>query len=271
MKTIGIADFEKLVMERLANPRSFAGKSLLLWNEQPLHDGSISYNVVRQCCIKHNIANPDKQVWVKYSDTNFYTDNITSIFTSCEEKNIDGINMYGNKKNGILYNSGCFGDRDRENWLKFINTHINSTGQLSEDWPLIACVRANFQNLTENLFAENCDIYDLKPTLEEWAQWLSKWCEWGMYSPILCDCNLLSSVLKYIDNNGFTIGFYWWNCIITEVAILMAEYDCETVDQIPEGELESKIQGYGVSDLTGRYLSLEEKENLARQLRLYCK
>jgi len=266
MKTIGIVDFEKLVMERLANPSLFAGKSLLLWNEQPLHDGSISYNVVRQCCIKHNIANPGKQVWVKYSDYDFYTDNITDIFTSCEEKG-----MYGIKRNGILYNTGCFADCDHENWLKFISTHVNSTGHLSEDWSLIACVQASSKNITEDLFTDNCDIYDLKPTVEEWAQWLSKWCEWGMCSPILCDCNLLSSVLKYIDKNGFTFGFYWWNRIITGIAILMAEYDCETVDQIPEGELESKIQGYWVYDITGRYLSQKEKDDLATQLRLYSK
>ena len=32
MKEIGISDFEKLVMERLTNPRNFTGRSLVLWN-----------------------------------------------------------------------------------------------------------------------------------------------------------------------------------------------------------------------------------------------
>lgn len=269
MKTIGIADFEKLVMERLANPSSFAGKSLLLWNEWPNEDGSISYNVVRQCCIKYNIANPDDQVWVKYLD-NFFNENITDIEAHCEEKS-----MWGYKRRGILYNTGSFFKNDHElwlNWLRFINTHVNSTGHLSEDWPLIACAIAYDHNLTEDLFADNCDIYDLNPSVEEWAQWLSRWYELGgAHSPIQCNDNVLSVVLKYIDKNGLTINFYSWNKIIQSVTRCMMIHHCETVDQIPEGELESEIQSIWVYDHTWRCLSVEERTDIARQLRLYSK
>lgn len=262
MKTIGIADFKELVMERLANPSLFAGRSLLLWNEHYMYDGSISYNVMRQCCIEHNEANPDKQAWIKYSDTLFYSDNITEILKY--ERNI------GTFTRGILYNTGCFFPyKYIDKWLKFINTHVNDTGNLSADWSLIACVQANspHYNITEGDFADNCDIYELKPTIEEWAQWLL---EGDMGSNIICEVNALSSVLKYIDKNGLTISYYWWNIILNKVSWLLIKNDYETIDQIPDGELEDAIKGEMVYNLTGRYLTLEEREDIGKFLRSYC-
>lgn len=47
MKTIGIADFKKLVMERLANPRDYAGRSLVLWNAD-YNDYGIACRVIKQ-------------------------------------------------------------------------------------------------------------------------------------------------------------------------------------------------------------------------------
>lgn len=250
MKTIGIADFEKLVMERLANPRSFAGKSLLLWNEQYVANGSISYKVINDCCIKHNIANPDKQVWHAYSDFCFYSDNITEIKELCEQEN-----MYGFKTSGILYNTGCFlkDEIELKRWLEFINTHVNQTGHLSEDWSLIACAQASSYDLTEDLFEENCDIYELKPTVDEWARWVSP----------SCNQHVLRTVLAYIDKNGQTLDFFWWKIIMNDVTHLLKEYECETIDQIPEKEYNWEMRMHP-------YIPKEKGRDITNFLRTNC-
>ena len=64
MKIIGIADFKNLVMERLANPRDYAGRSLVLWNADYMQYG-IAYQVIKQCCKSYNKENPNDQVWFK--------------------------------------------------------------------------------------------------------------------------------------------------------------------------------------------------------------
>ena len=53
MKTIGIADFKKLVMERLATPRDYADIFLFLWNADYNKYGS-AYRVINQCCEMYN-------------------------------------------------------------------------------------------------------------------------------------------------------------------------------------------------------------------------
>ena len=256
MKTIGITDFKKIVMERLANPSLFVGRSLLLWNEIHIDHNSISYNVIEQCCIEHNIANPDQQVWISLSDFCFYSDDITKISAFCEKKD-----MYGFKNSGILYNTGCFLVDDLDNWIEFINTHENQIGHLSEKWPLIACIMANdaHYNITEDAFSNYCDIYELKPTIGEWSQWLSDK-QW-------CNKNVLSSVLKYINKNGMRIHLNWWNFIIATASWLMNKNACKTVADIPKGKLESELFGVMMSDINGRVLDLEEKRNIWKLLR----
>lgn len=76
MKTIGIADFKKLVMERLANPRDYAGRSLVLWNADYMNYG-IAYRVIEQCCERYNEENPNDQVWFRRSDMTFTIDDYT--------------------------------------------------------------------------------------------------------------------------------------------------------------------------------------------------
>ena len=91
MKTIGIADFKKLVMERLANPRDYADRSLVLWNAD-YNEYGIAYRVIKQCCKIYNKENPNDQVWFKDSDMCFASDDYTKPTCMHEEyvKNENG-------------------------------------------------------------------------------------------------------------------------------------------------------------------------------------
>ena len=80
MRTIGIADFKKLVMERLVNPRDYAGRSLVLWNADYM-DYGIAYRVIEQCCERYNEENPNDQVWFRQSDMCFTDEDYTKLET----------------------------------------------------------------------------------------------------------------------------------------------------------------------------------------------
>ena len=102
MKTIGISDFKGLVNARLDDPNAYVGKTLVLWNAAYMNYG-IAYRVIEECCVEHNNANTNHQVWFKYSDMTFLTDDNTNIHGFCERSE-----MYGYKDQGILFNTGCF-------------------------------------------------------------------------------------------------------------------------------------------------------------------
>lgn len=166
MKTIGISEFKELVNSRLVNPKSFVGKSLVLWNASYMHYG-IAYRAIEECCKEYNKANPDKQVWFKFSDMDFASADYANIQECCEIKE-----MYGFKSRGILFNTGCwFMPEEKEHWLKFVNTHQNEKGKISADWALIACAHTEGTGITETDFAENCEIFKLHPTVDEWKKW----------------------------------------------------------------------------------------------------
>lgn len=76
MKEIGILEFELLVRARLANPKDFAGRSLVLWNADYAEHG-ITQRIIKQCCKRYNKENPNEQVWFKISDMTFDGDDYT--------------------------------------------------------------------------------------------------------------------------------------------------------------------------------------------------
>ena len=249
MKTIGIADFKKLVMERLANPRNYAGRSLVLWNADYNKYG-IAYRVIKQCCERYNEENPNDQVWFKWSDTTFNTDDYTKQTCMCEkyvrDENSNEYYMHVDmKRMGILFNTGCC---ISDNWLKFVNTHTNSKGGVYQDCAVIVCAQADqltyFQYcsskdskriLKEEQFGNNCDIYSIQPTIDEWAAWIAAYCQ----------PEILKVVRAFIEKNGIgdvPYGFEYWQRIIATLRNLVKDQGCP-LNQIPKRFVEIKVTG----------------------------
>lgn len=252
MKEIGISDFEKLVMERLANPRNFAGRSLVLWNADYM-DYGIAYRVIKQCCERYNKENPNDQVWVKRSDMTFKSDDYTQPKTWHERMVWDEdfkeyVPCNELKRFGILFNTGCYKLDEQADWLKFVNTHTNNSGSVFQDCAVIVCVQSNSFGywgpsnpdfvLKEEQFGGGCDIYSIQPTIEEWAKWVEPF----------YDAEIIKVVRAYIDKNGVCFGFDYWMRIMGKLDYLKKEYsrkvhkDC-SLWQIPEDEVSSKIGG----------------------------
>ena len=230
MKTIGIAEFKSLVKECLANPSSFAGKSIILWNEGYVQYG-MPYRIIEECCVNHNMDHADDQVWFTYSDTTFKTDEISTLRVCCERED-----MYGFKTHGILFNTGCYYPNDEvEAWLKFINTHKNNRGLLSNDWVLIASAHGddNYKfGVNENQFSDNCDIYSLQPSLEEWAEWVAQY-----NSP-----EVLNTVRAFIEENSPAISFDHWQRIMEELDRELVYNDFNSLKQIPKEDLDHLLR-----------------------------
>lgn len=235
MKTIGIADFKKLVMERLANPRDYAGRSLVLWNAD-YNDYGIAYRVIKQCCEIYNKQNPNDQVWFRVSDMTFDNDDYTKQTCMCEKYVRD-----------ILFNIGCYMLSDKEDWLKFVNTHTNRRGHVFQDCAVIVCAQADQLSyfpswgskdpfiLKEEQFGDNCDIYSIQPTLDEWATWVAPY----------CDPEILKVVLAYIEKNGIgdePYGFEYWQRIMDALDILVNDEGCP-INQIPKEFVETRLCG----------------------------
>ena len=251
MKTIGIADFKKLVMERLANPKDYAGRSLVLWNAD-YNDYGIAYRVIEQCCEIYNKQNPNDQVWFRVSDMTFDNDDYTKQTCMCEkyvrdEKTNEYHQHIEMKECGILFNTGCYMLSDKEDWLKFVNTHTNRRGHVFQDCAVIVCAQADqltyFPSwgskdpfiLKEEQFGDNCDIYSIQPTLDEWATWVAPY----------CDPEILKVVLAYIEKNGIgdePYGFEYWQRIMDALDILVNDEGCP-INQIPKEFVETRLCG----------------------------
>lgn len=259
MKTIGIADFKKLVMERLANPRDYAGRSLVLWNADYCKYG-IAYRVIEQCCKMYNNENPNDQVWFKLSDMSFASNDYTKQTCLHEEyiknENGNGYHMHTEMKRcGILFNTGCYMLYDKENWLTFVNTHTNQKGGVHQDCAVIICAQADqlayIQSwgsndkfiLKEEQFGSNCDIYSIQPTYDEWVTWIAP------------DCHpeILRVVRAFIEKNGAKhepYGFDLWQRTIDSLYNLVEDSDC-SLNQIPRGDVKMKLTGsFGTNNQT---------------------
>ena len=252
MKTIGIADFKKLVMERLANPRDYAGRSLVLWNAD-YNDYSIARCVIEQCCERYNKENPNEQVWFKMSDMTFDGDDYTQPKTWHNwyewDENVKKYEIRHELKIcGILFNTGCYMLSEQENWLKFVNTHTNSNGGIHQDCTMIVCAQADQLSyipygdskdskriLKEEQFGSNCDIYSIQPALDEWATWIAAYCQ----------PEILQVVCAFIEKNGIgdvPYGFEYWQRIMKELNNLVEDRGCP-LNQIPKSFVEIKVQG----------------------------
>lgn len=249
MKIIGIADFKKLVMERLAKPRDFAGRSLVLWNADYM-DYGIAYRVIRQCCIEYDKENPDDQVWFKMSDTMFQNDDYAMPVVLPDQFRDTEVE-YGYKRSGILFNTGCYGQlKDQEDWFKFVNTHTNFRGHVFQDCAVIVCAQADqltcFPSscdskdpkwiLKEEQFGDNCDIYSIQPTLDEWATWVAPYCH----------PEILKVVRAYIEKNGIgnePRGFEYWQRIMVcfDLNYFLEKNKGCSLNQMPRRDVEVAV------------------------------
>ena len=254
MKTIGIADFKKLVMERLANPRDYAGRSLVLWNADYNKYG-IARRVIEQCCEKYNKENPNDQVWFKLSDApTFDTDDYTKQTCMCRKyvrnEKTNEYNLHTEiKRCGIIFNTGSYYTLyEQEDWLKFVNAHTNSNGGIHQDCTMIVCAQADQLSyipygdskdskriLKEEQFGNNCDIYSIQPTLDEWAAWIAPYCQ-PEISQVVC---------AFIKKNGIgdvPYGFEYWQRIIQNLRNLVENQGCP-LNQIPKSYVETMVKG----------------------------
>lgn len=259
MKIIGIADFKKLVMERLANPRDYAGRSLVLWNADYCKYG-IAYRVIEQCCERYNEENPNDQVWFRRSDMTFTIDDYTKSETIrtwyVRDENTQEYDMETKVcRCGILLNTGCYMLYEQEEWLKFVNTHTNQNGGIFQDCAVIICAQADqlayIQSwgsndkfiLKEEQFGSNCDIYSIQPTYDEWVTWIAP------------DCHpeILKVMRAFIEKNGAKhepYGFDLWQRTIDSLYNLVEDSDCP-LNQIPRGDVKMKLGGsFGTNNQT---------------------
>lgn len=249
MKEIGIAEFDQLVMERLSNPRKFAGRSLVLWNASYM-DYGIAYRVIKQCCERYNKENPNDQVWVKRSDMTFKSDDYIQPKTWHERMVWDEdfkeyVPCNELKRFGILFNTGCYMLDEQADWLKFVNTHTNQSGGVFQDCAVIVCAHTNDYDymgpsnpvfiLKEEQYGANCDIYHIQPTIEEWAKWVEPF----------YDTEIIKVVRAYIEKNGVIWHFDYWLRIMDALERLK-EYDkykdC-SLCQIPEDKVNLAVCG----------------------------
>ena len=256
MKTIGIADFKKLVMERLANPRDYADRSLVLWNADYNKYG-IAYRVIKQCCEMYNKENPNDQIWFTYSDMCFASDDYTKPTCLHEEyvknENGEGYHLHVEENRcGILFNTGCYMLFEKEDWMKLVNSHTNQMGGVYQDCAVIICAQADqlaYRGtndkfiLKEEQFGKNCDIYSIQPTFDEWITWVTP------------DCHpeILKVVRAFIEKNGVKhepYGFDLWQGLIDSLHNLVEESNCP-LNQIPKEEVDLDLKGsFGTKNQT---------------------
>lgn len=174
---------------------------MLLWHANS-RDYGIAYRVIEECCIEFNQTTPDQQVWFKYSDLDFATVNYSDANPFCHLKE-----MYGYKSRGILFNNGNIAPGDElKPWLRFVNRHENEKGKISKDWALIACVQKYEPfEINEEDFSDNCCVYKIQPTVEEWQQW----------TVTAHNEELINIVVAY--NKGKIENFDLWERIMTSI------------------------------------------------------
>ena len=252
MKEIGISEFEQLVMERLTNPKDFVGRSLVLWNAD-FAEYSIVQRVIKQCCNRYNNDNPNNQVWFKLSDMQFDIDDYTQSETWHDwyewNENAKEYNLrHELKRCGILLNTGCYMLYDQEDWLKFVNTHINRRGTVYQDCAVVVCVPQFMTQsdcygnvfgpldskyiIKEEQFAENCDVYHIQPSIEEWARWSE-----SFYDP-----EIIKVVRAYIEKNGVIWSFDYWLKIMDGLKELKENEGC-SLYQITEDDVDLHVCG----------------------------
>lgn len=222
MVIIGISDFKRLVSERLSNPKEYANRTLLLWNGHFI-PGFFEYEMIEQCCLNYNKSHPDDQVWFTYSDFCFQDDDYSKRQALyC----YDGI---GYKPRRILCNSGCFMPNEAKQWVRFVNTRANNKGKLPEDCVLIACVPPHCScNFQEKQFSGNCDIVCLKPSVEEWRQWMSS----------RCNSETLECLLSFIESKEIEPDYFLLDQIISKLELILQNRGLQFVSQLSQDDFD---------------------------------
>lgn len=229
MEVIGIADFEKLVSERLSNPKEYANRTLLLWHGHYTPD-SIESKVIQQCCLNYNMSHADDRVGFMYSDFGFQDED----YSKCRVyKNYKG--MTGDEHCRILFNTGCFiVQEETDNWIKFMNTRTNNKGQLPEDCVLIACVHTfSCYTFKEEQFSDNCDIVCLKPSIKEWSQWMSS----------RCNPETLEYLLSFIESEGIETDCFYLGRIIRAIDNRLWVDKLQSVNQLSQSLFDIAVGG----------------------------
>ena len=228
MTTIGIADFEKLVMERLENPSLFENKTLVLWSQR-CYRRNLPERIIRKCCIRFNKLFPENQAWYKlYSGYTFVTENYTEIKECCE---VD--EMYGWKYHGILLNDGGYSPSDlKDDWLRFVNTHNNSVGHLSSQWPMIAYAN-NLPELEAGNFGDNCTLCRFLPSIDEWHNWFKT----------ACPADILDPIVSYMRVKGLSPDSHPWEILLDELVVETIEREVD-LNKMTREEYEDALRGY---------------------------
>lgn len=227
MERIGIAQLKSLVAERVANPLAFEGKTLVLWNGHYTQE-YIIYHIIRDCCIEFNKSHSEEDArWHRYSDMTFRDDDNTKI----EEYRV--LDRVGCARQGILFNTGCCLRNEVEEWLKFINTHINRKGKLSRNWALIACAHATDYGFTTDSFGSNCEIVEFMPTVEEFE---------AHYAPKLPKA-VFEPAMAYIKKNGFTMHPYYWVRVMNEHKMELLEEEHTSLQELSEEDFMGSFHG----------------------------
>lgn len=242
MKTIGIKQFQEIVSDVLDNPDKYAGKSIILWNSHPGPD-SIEYNIVEDCCVRYNKLHRDNQVWFKEllylgNETTYH---ITTSRVICERED-----MYGWKKRGIVLDDGIISpfkpsEEEISQWLNFVNRREYQGEILSSDWILIACAQERSYHFTEDMFSENCYLYEFKPSLDEWVEWMKD----------KCDENELKPIVEFIKETGSSIDLFYWGIALTALKrkLRHKEYDC--INQLSHEDFDDCLREYLASRCKG--------------------
>lgn len=228
VKTIGIKRFQEIVMDSLSNPLQYAGKSIVLWNSYSGPD-SIEYKIVEECCVNYNNGHIDNQVWFKEL---LFLRQATYAITSkafCKRKD-----MYGYKNMGILLDSGYISalrpsNEEITHWLNFVNSQEYQGETLSSDWTLITCAQASYYSFTEEMFSKECVLYEFKPSVDEWAQWMKD----------KCDERDLKPIVAFIKETESSIDLFYWGLVLEALKRELVEKEYEVLSQLSYEEFDS--------------------------------
>lgn len=231
METIGLKQLQEIVSDCLTNPDKYAGKSIVLWDGYCDQD-SIEYQIIEECCVCYNKAHNDNQVWFKLTtiggDLSYH---IATSKVVCDRED-----MYGWKNRGIVLDNGIISlkpsDEEISHWLNFVNRHEYQGGALSSDWTLISCAQASGYGFTEDLFSNDCILYDFKPSVDEWAEWMED----------KCDKRDLKPIVTFIKKKGSSIDLYYWGIALRALESELVDNDYEKLSQLSYDEFDDCLR-----------------------------
>ena len=133
-----------------------------------------------------------------------------------------------------------------------MNSHTNNKGQLPDDCVLIACVQANSScNFREEQFSDNCDIVCLKPSLEEWRQWMSS----------RCNPTVLAQVLSFIKTNGIELDYLYLGRIISALEYTMESRKLQSIEQLSSEDFKLAVCGIAPGFSTDNFWKFIQTQN----------